>query len=261
MTTLVEHVRHLIKQNKMEVALEALEKWAEGNDSDLHNTVIIQAARLNQLRRNERMGILSREEAYRTSNQIRYAVLSIVEELPKDAIVEESPPVAPPIGKSPVAEDPASQPHTRKLFISYAREDIDYVKGLEKHLKVLIRSKHIDSWSDSQLLPGQEWNQEIQYQIEAADIILLMISADFLSSDYINDYELVWAEKTRIAKGALIVPVLVRPCYWQGQSFAKYGALPTDDSGQLQFISQWADQDHAFYKTVEGIRRIIDSKG
>lgn len=118
--TLVEYVHQLIKQGKLKTALEALEKWAEGKDQDLHNTIIIQMARWNSLKRDERMGIMGKDEFQRNVNRIHYAVLSILEDVPTEATVE--------VPRAQEEKKQKGNPKnsgmletTRKLFISYAR--------------------------------------------------------------------------------------------------------------------------------------------
>ena len=80
--------------------------------------------------------------------------------------------------------------HPVKLFISYSHEDEDLCKELEKHLKPLQRQNVIDPWHDRKIGAGAEWQQAIDEYLEAADIILLLVSPDFLDSDYCNDIEI-----------------------------------------------------------------------
>ena len=255
MSTLVERIKDLVGRDQIEQALQELKDWTAEHDNDLHNTVILLSGRLNNLRSSERKGIITREEGARTGNQIRYNLLSVLDDLP-DVQMEI------PVDEAIAGEqkDTLDKPVARKLFISYAREDQAYVKNLERHLSSLIRSNHIASWTDSQILPGQEWNKEIEERLRSADIILYMVSSDFIDSDFINKHERVWAEETKANKGALIVPVLLRSCYWEGEDFAKYGAVPKHpDSGELKPISRWQDKDYAYVTIVKELGRIIDA--
>ncbi len=70
------------------------------------------------------------------------------------------------------------------LFISYSSEDKELLRQLQKHLMSLQRRNLIDTWSKSEILPGADWKQHIEEQINKADIILLLISPDFIASDY-----------------------------------------------------------------------------
>lgn len=266
MSTLVNRIQTLIKRDRMEEALKELEVWAEKNDSDLHNTVIMQMARFNQLRRNERMGLISREESNRMGNQINYAVLSLLEDLPRDVVVSNPiDTVSAPTENKETRTTNTAQPEVkkkepRKLFISYAREDLSYVKNLQIHLAALIKSGDLASWEDSRILAGEEWSPKIENELRSAHIVIYMISANFLSSDFINKYERVWAEETKRDNGALIVPVLVRPSFWESEDFARYNAIPRHpSSGNLTPISKWDDEDEAYLTVVRGLKRIIDS--
>lgn len=266
MSTLVNRIQHLIKTDRMEQALKELEAWAERHDSDLHNTVIIQMARFNQLRRNERMGLISREESYRLGNQINYAVLSMLDDIPQDIVVSastESATIPTDSRETKPVDTMTSETKKkapRKLFISYAREDLSYVKSLKVHLASLIKSGDLASWEDSRMLAGEEWNPKIESELRSADIVIYIVSAYFLSSDFINNYERVWAEETKRDNGALIVPVLVRPTVWESEDFARYNAIPRHpESGNLKPISKWEDKDEAYTTVVRGLKRIIDT--
>lgn len=255
MSTLVSRIQTLIKNDRIEQALKELEIWAAENDSDLHNTVIMQMARYNQLRRNERMGLLSRDEGFRMGNQIRFAVLSLLEDLPEHAVVNKE---ASSSGESATRQVERSK-RPVSLFISYAREDHPFVEGLQKHLSTLRHSGHLASWTDSQILPGQEWSREIEGKIRAADIILYMISADFLASKFIREYEMIWAEEAKQTNGTLIVPVIVRSSLWDNEKFAQYNAIPRHpQTGQLVAISKWDDTDEAYLTVVRALKVIID---
>ena len=76
-----------------------------------------------------------------------------------------------------------------KVFISYAHEDEFYSQELDKHLSVLRRTGYIDTWTDRKIVPGEAWSNVISEELQAARIILLLVSADFLASDYCRGIE------------------------------------------------------------------------
>lgn len=114
-------------------------------------------------------------------------------------------------------------PHTVKLFISYAHKDDVLREELEIHLKLLQRQKVIDIWNDRKIGVGAEWRGAIDDNLEAADIILLLVSADFLASDYCFDVEIERAMQKHQEKSAVVIPVSLRPCDSNGADFMKLG--------------------------------------
>jgi hypothetical protein len=80
-----------------------------------------------------------------------------------------------------------------RLFLSYSHQDEDLRKELEKHLAALRRDGVIDIWQDRRIGPGDEFDREISNQRESADIMLLLVSSDFLHSHYRYDIEMKWA--------------------------------------------------------------------
>lgn len=141
-----------------------------------------------------------------------------------------------------------------KVFISYAREDSNYVYELSRHLTGLIRNGLIEAWTDLGTLPGSEPDTEIRAQLEAADIIIFLISPDFIYSDYIHDVEIKKSIE-RYDKGEIqIVPIIVRPCDFNSFFFKKFQALPQN----AKAISTWDDKDEAWSNILEGLKRVIN---
>jgi TIR domain/Trypsin-like peptidase domain len=149
---------------------------------------------------------------------------------------------------------PADQPSLPlKLFYSYAHEDEAMRQKLETHLKLLQRRGLIASWSDRQIGAGQEWREAIDAQLESADIILLLISSNFLASDYCYDVELARAMARHEAGEARVVPIILRPVDWRAAPFAKLQALPTD----AKPITDWHPRDKGWADVALGLDRAI----
>src|SRR5690242_8818617 len=106
------------------------------------------------------------------------------------------------------------------VFLSYAHEDESYREKLSKHLSSLRREKLIEDWYDGKLFPGEEWEPQIFEQLHTASIILLLISADFLASDFCSDREMRLALERHQEGTAIVIPLLVRPCDWSHTPFA-----------------------------------------
>ncbi len=149
---------------------------------------------------------------------------------------------ASPSGKTPA--DPVT------VFYSYAHEDEPLRDKLNKHLKLLEGNGVISSWHDRSIGAGREWKNQISEYLESAQIILLLISADFLASDYINDVELKRAMERHESGEARVIPIILRDADWQIAEFSKLQALPKN----AKPVSRWKDDDEAFTDIAKGIR-------
>lgn len=141
-----------------------------------------------------------------------------------------------------------------KLFFSYSHQDENLRDELAKRLKKLERRKVIESWSDRQIGAGRNWAQEIENNLKSADIILLLVSPDFLHSDFCNEVELRQAMERHTVREACVIPIILRPCYWQDEVFAVLQALPKN----AEPITLWVNQDLAFLDVEKGIRSEIE---
>jgi hypothetical protein len=145
-------------------------------------------------------------------------------------------------------------PSSAYIFISYAHEDEELKKELDKHLKVLRRSSKIQSWNDRELIAGQEWDQTIMSELQKANIILLLISVDFNASDFIWDKELASAMKRHEEGSAHVVPIILRKCEWSDLPYAKLQALPRN----AKPVTEYANRDEAFTEISVGIEKLVD---
>jgi len=139
------------------------------------------------------------------------------------------------------------------LFYSYSHKDEPLRDELQTHLSLLQRSGHIDQWHDRRIGPGDEWKGIIDEHLKEDEIILLLISADFLASDYCFDLELTLAMKRHEAGEARVIPVFLRPCDWAGSAFGKLQGLPTD----AKAVTLWQNRDEAFTNIAKGIREAV----
>jgi len=140
-----------------------------------------------------------------------------------------------------------------KLFYSYSHKDEEYRETLETFLATLKRQGYISEWHDRKLVAGEEWDREIKEHLESAGIILLLVSADFIASDYIWDVEVGEALALHEAGKTRVIPVILRVCDWNGTPFGKLEALPKD----AKPIKTWPDRDEAFTDVARGIRRAV----
>ena len=124
------------------------------------------------------------------------------------------------------------------LFYSYAHEDESLRDELAGHLKIMERRGVIRTWHDRCLAPGQKWDDEIHAQLATADLVLLLVSADFIKSDYIWGHELDVAMKRHERGEASVVPVMLRSVDITDAPFAALQGLPTD----LKPVTSWPNQ-------------------
>ena len=136
-----------------------------------------------------------------------------------------------------------------RIFISYAHKDEELRQELKKHLAELERQKIVTTWSDEQIRPGEELDNAIQKELERADIILLLVSPDFLASTYCREVETVKALEQRKTRGAITIPVILRPCDWQRAPFGRLKALPKDGKPVVQYPSR----DDAFLEIAKAL--------
>ena len=141
-----------------------------------------------------------------------------------------------------------------KVVIFYAHQDQEYFRELDKHLSNLKRQQIITSWYDGNISPGTEWELQIKEQLRSAQIILLLVSADFMASDFCYTVEITEAVARHDANQARVIPIILRPTDWKGAPFAKLKLLPTDGKA----ITKWPTHDDAFEDIVQGIRASID---
>ena len=141
-----------------------------------------------------------------------------------------------------------------KLFISYSHKDEAFRKELQAHLTILERKGVVWSWSDRQIDAGREWASAIDASLESAGLILLLVSADFIASEYIWDVELKQAIARHDAGKAVVIPIIVRACVWKDAPFARMQALPRN----ARPIASWPDRDEAWTDVATGIRKTVE---
>jgi len=141
-----------------------------------------------------------------------------------------------------------------EVFLSYAHQDHTFRSELDTHLSNLKRQGIISSWSDGDIVPGTEWRPQIMTHLNTAQIILLLISADFMNSEFCYSIEMTRAIERHKANEARVLPIIVRPCDWKGAPFAELEMLPTKGKP----VTRWPSRDEAYANVVQGIRRAID---
>lgn len=138
-----------------------------------------------------------------------------------------------------------------RVFISYSHADEAMRDQVEKQLKALQRQGVIELWHDRRIEPGQDFAQQIDSHINEDEIILLLVSSDFISSNYCYEIEMQRAMERHHGEEAIVIPVILRACDWQSLPFGKLQAVPEDGKP----IKQWADIDEALLQVTIGVKK------
>jgi uridine kinase len=159
--------------------------------------------------------------------------------------------------------DAMEQNNKLKLFIGYShednRDDSPYLKEFVKHITLLKDNGLLsDIWYDCKIVPGEDLKDKIEIKLEDVDIVCLLISANFLSSEVCKD-EKKKAFELRKKKGVSVVPIILSPCGWQDDKDIIQNhilALPTDGKP----ISSFPDRNAAWQDVYEGLKKVIDKE-
>ena len=144
------------------------------------------------------------------------------------------------------------------VFYSYAHEDEALRDELSGHLKILERRGLVSSWHDRQIRAGEDWHSKIDEALQMADLVLLLVSTDFINSDYIFGTELTVAMQRHAAGFATVVPIIVRAVNIEAEDaeafpFMKFQGLPTD----LKAVTSWPNRDEAWTNVAKGLRATV----
>jgi hypothetical protein len=142
------------------------------------------------------------------------------------------------------------------IFFSYSHKDEDFRDRLETHLAMLKQLGLIEAWHDRRILAGDNVDHNISANLESADIILLLVSSDFLASKYCYDVEVVRAMERHEAGDARVIPIILRHCDWREAPFGKLLAAPKDGKP----IKSWPDIDEAFLDVTKHIRAALPTR-
>lgn len=141
-----------------------------------------------------------------------------------------------------------------KVFFSYSHKDELLRDELATHLSMMKRQGVIEAWHDREIGVGREWADAIDENLDIADIILLLVSAKFLASDYCYDQEMMRAMERQENRKARVIPIILKPTDWTSAPFSKLQALPKN----AKPVTTWSNQDEAFLDVAQGIRRVVE---
>lgn len=163
--------------------------------------------------------------------------------------------VNPPLPTSTWQENQKSSEEPLDVFISYATEDEKLKKELENHLVMLKREGIIRPWHSQQIDPGDEWASEISDLIDRSQIILLLISPNFLRSDHLYENEMMRAMQRHDSKQARVIPIMIRSADIENTPFHKLMMLPRNQ----QPVDTARNHDEVWVEIAREIRRLCES--
>jgi hypothetical protein len=141
-----------------------------------------------------------------------------------------------------------------RVFISYSHKDKRMKDKLMTHINSLIRQKYISLWFDNMILPGKTIDKEVLCALQSSQIVLLLLSADYLASDYCYQIEMEEALTLRDKKKLEVIPILLRPVDLKGTPIDNIMTLPEDRKA----ITLFKNEDKAYKNVAEGIRRVAE---
>jgi hypothetical protein len=141
-----------------------------------------------------------------------------------------------------------------KAFISYTRADEAMKNRFLQHLKPLERLGLIESWHDRMIKPGENFSDVISAELYDANIIFLLVSVDFINSNYCDEIELNRAVERHRNGSVRVIPVILRDCLWSHSPFGGLQALPKD----AKAVASWPDRDEAFTSVAKAVHELAD---
>jgi len=140
-----------------------------------------------------------------------------------------------------------------KAVVSYSHKDERYLRELDVAVSQLRRNGLISVWYDRKILPGEEWDLEIDGCLSNADLVLLLVSPDFLASDYAYSREMSLALQQRESGMAIVIPIILRASDWTNSPLGSLQVLPSN----ARPVLSWANRDEAWLDVIRGLRRLI----
>lgn len=144
-------------------------------------------------------------------------------------------------------------------FISYTHSDSELKEELVRHLAPLRREGLIDLWHDGMLCPGERLDPVVQAALAASDVVILLVSAGFIASEYCYEQEMLRAFARQRDGTTRVIPIILKPCQWKGvpigygETLSEFVALPKDGKA----VISWPDTDTAFDNAVGSIRDML----
>jgi internalin A len=149
-----------------------------------------------------------------------------------------------------------------RVFFSYSHKDEEYRDQLDVHFAMLRNRGLVETWHDRKIIPGEEWDDTIKQQLQEADLVLLMISADFLHSNYIMNEELkILRERHQRGDHFYTIPIFTRECDTEGFEFMKYQGAQQDKQSEMPWIAAATNRDAVYTAIVKRVKLAMEKLG
>ena len=146
-----------------------------------------------------------------------------------------------------------------KLFIMYAHEDKRIHDKLLIHFSPLINEGCLQVWSDHEIKPSSIWDDEIKQKLHEADIVLMLISADFFASEYIRKTELQIAKERHLKNEVRLIPIIVRECAWQQVTDISHLQVLPPNGIPVVKSGAWKSKDEPYHEVIKGVLSLINA--
>lgn len=144
------------------------------------------------------------------------------------------------------------------IFISYSHADLKWLERLKTHLKVLAKySGRVEYWEDTKLRGGDKWRDEITAAINNANVAILLVSTDFLASDFIANDELPPILRKAVIGGTRVLPLIVAPCSFEVSEIRDFQAINSPDRTLADLANDEAAIDRVYLELVKTIQGLL----
>lgn len=145
------------------------------------------------------------------------------------------------------------------VFISYSKKDSKWLEYLRPHLSYLEQDFNFSIWEDSKIAIGSDWQDEIRIAIGTAKVAILMISANFLSSNFIKEEELPALLRAAENDGAIIFPIIISPCMFSDiKSISKFQTVNSPSNPLINMKK--GEREGLFHKVTKEVKRVLSSE-
>ena len=142
------------------------------------------------------------------------------------------------------------------IFIAYSRLDLDYLIELKKYVIPLERKSSVNFWYDGEIRPGSVWEQEIKKHLHQADIVVLLVSANSIASEYFYEKEVAEALERHNKKKTTVIPIILKSCTWEMTPLGELQALPQNGKP----IDKWEKESDAYTDIANNLNKTINTK-